>query len=59
VEAVGCKGHPRKVNGSMKKVKTEYNIQVEKREGNKSLGRNIFRWEDNIRMDFKNRIRRC
>jgi hypothetical protein len=34
-------------------MRNEYNILVGKPEGNKPLGRPKCRWEDNIRLDFK------
>jgi hypothetical protein len=39
----------------MGEMRNEYNILVGKPEGKRSLGRPRHRWEDNIRMDVRER----
>jgi hypothetical protein len=36
-------------------MKNEYKIVVGKPEGKRSLGRHRSKWEDNIKMDFKDK----
>jgi hypothetical protein len=42
----------------MKEMRNTYKILVGKSEGKRALGRPKRRWEDNFRMDFRNRVGR-